>query len=353
MFPRSRVTFGVILLALGLAISAEATPSASTDEGLTGMFATYGDSGAGWTGGDGAYSVPLPDGRIVWIFSDTFLGSVNWDHSRPRSAPFIHNSAVIQQATSLTTTLNGGSFSSPAAWVSPEINDGLTFYWMGDGTIQNGRLHVFALRFAAAPTTFVFKQVSQDIASFLLPFLTLDSLTPVPALPTAGSVISWGAAITEDSDYTYIYGVEDLSFQKFLHVARAGPGEILGPWEFFDGTGWSSQAALSVRLLGGVANELSVTKTSDGYRLISQDLGIGADMLMFSATAPQGPWTDRQVVYTTPEPSGNIFTYNAKEHPEFGAPGEFLVSYNVNSFDVNDVYADVDNYRPRFVRIQP
>ena len=30
----------------------------------------------GFTGGDGTYSVLLPDGRTVWIFGDTFLGTV-------------------------------------------------------------------------------------------------------------------------------------------------------------------------------------------------------------------------------------------------------------------------------------
>ena len=38
----------------------------------------------GFTGGDGTYSVLLPDGRTVWIFGDTFLGTVNPDLTRKR-----------------------------------------------------------------------------------------------------------------------------------------------------------------------------------------------------------------------------------------------------------------------------
>lgn len=38
----------------------------------------------GWTGADSTFSVGLPDGRIVWLFSDTFLGPINPDGvSRP------------------------------------------------------------------------------------------------------------------------------------------------------------------------------------------------------------------------------------------------------------------------------
>ncbi|MFF1725411.1 hypothetical protein ACFVXS_40975, partial [Streptomyces sviceus] len=51
----------------------------SADDRLTGEFARYGDDGArsdDWTGGDGTHSVRLPDGRLLWLFSDTYLGQV-------------------------------------------------------------------------------------------------------------------------------------------------------------------------------------------------------------------------------------------------------------------------------------
>ena len=40
-------------------------------------------AGPGWTGGDGTYSVGLPDGRTAWSFGDTFLGTIAPDGSRP------------------------------------------------------------------------------------------------------------------------------------------------------------------------------------------------------------------------------------------------------------------------------
>ncbi|MFF5608237.1 hypothetical protein ACFY65_17960 [Streptomyces cellulosae] len=47
---------------------------------LTSAFARYGDDDTrtdDWTGGDGTHSVRLPDGRLLWLFSDTFLGRVH------------------------------------------------------------------------------------------------------------------------------------------------------------------------------------------------------------------------------------------------------------------------------------
>src|SRR5207244_645010 len=110
----------------------------------------------------------------------------------------------------------------------------------------------------------------------------------------------------------------------------------------------------SARLLVGIANEYSVTRTRNGYVLITQDYGIGKNVMMYQAGAPEGPWQSGsgQVVYTTPESGqlgGNLFTYNSHAHPEFSNAGQMLITYNVNSFNVADVYANVDNYRPRFI----
>jgi hypothetical protein len=46
------------------------------DQKFTKMFAR---DCCGVTGADGEYSVLLPDGRTVWIFGDSFLGTVNPD----------------------------------------------------------------------------------------------------------------------------------------------------------------------------------------------------------------------------------------------------------------------------------
>src|SRR4051812_40307123 len=73
--------------------TAQATPHAAPE----GLLNAYSDTGKGWTGADSTYSVPLPGGRTAWVFSDTFLGPVNPDGSRPTTTPFVNNSFVIQQ----------------------------------------------------------------------------------------------------------------------------------------------------------------------------------------------------------------------------------------------------------------
>ena len=72
---------------------------------------------------------------------------------------------------------------------------------------------------------------------------------------------------------------------------------------------------------------------------------------MYRSESLEGPFTGKTELYRTPETSGNVFTYNAKAHPELGNGHTLMVTYNVNSFDTNDLYAEVDNYRPRYVDV--
>ena len=72
---------------------------------------------------------------------------------------------------------------------------------------------------------------------------------------------------------------------------------------------------------------------------------------MYRSKSLEGPFTKKTVLYSTPETGGNVFTYNAKAHPQLGDGHTLLITYNVNSFDTNDLYVEVDNYRPRYVAV--
>ena len=161
------------------------------------------------------------------------------------------------------------------------------------------------------------------------------------------------AAILESAGHTYIYGIEDLGQQKYLRLARAPNGSVRGPWEYFDGSGWSPSAGDSARIAAGVSNQFSVIKAGGRILLVSQQINFGSLITVATAAAPWGPWGTPAVVYATPEPLADphVFTYNAVAHPELCENGELLVSYNVSSFAIDDLYADARLYRPRFVRL--
>src|SRR5436190_15064193 len=51
-------------------------------------------SSEGWIGGDGAQSIDLGNNRTLWLFGDTFVGTIK-DGRRAKSR-IVHNSAGIQ-----------------------------------------------------------------------------------------------------------------------------------------------------------------------------------------------------------------------------------------------------------------
>src|SRR5947207_7868595 len=343
------------LLAASPTALAQAPATAVTvtpDAAFQAMFESYGNDNTlldDWTGADGALSVLLPDGRVVWDFSDTFLGRVNSDKSRPPGQPFINNSMIIQDNGALVQTLHGGTPQSPTSLIIPADQD--AWYWVGDMTVEGDRLRVFVMEFMrTGPGPFDFQWVGNAIASFVLPDLMLENV-----VPTHGeNNVMYGAALLEEGGYTYICGTEDVSgTEKYLHIARATAGDLFGAWEFYTGTGWSSDPTASARLLRGVGHGFGVAKVGTRFLLFTMDslVPFSAELVMYSSTNPEGPFANRTHVYWTPETRKNRFTYDAHVHPEFtDTQGRLLVSYDVNSLDFQDLLANVDSYRPRFIR---
>jgi hypothetical protein len=336
---------------------AEAPPTigvtVTPDSVFQALFESYGNDNTlldDWTGADGALSVLLPDGRVVWDFSDTFLGLVRSDGSRPPGQPFINNSMIVQEGDALVQTLHGGTPASPTSLIIP--TDRKAWYWVGDMTVEGDRLRVFVMEFIrTGGGGFDFEWVGNAIASLLLPDLTLESVTPTYG---EGDVM-YGAALLEEGGYTYIYGTEDVSgTEKYLHIARATAGNLLGAWEFYTGTGWSSDPNATARLLKGVGNGFGVTKVGKRFVLFTMDslIAFSDELVLYSSISPAGPFGHRTHVYSTPETQKGWFTYDAHVHPEFTDPTGLLVSYDVNTFDPGDLLSDVDSYRPRFIRVK-
>ena len=61
------------------AAAGDTAVAASSDLAWDNEFQDYGDTSGGWSGGDGAQSVKLPDGDSAWFFGDTYLGNISPD----------------------------------------------------------------------------------------------------------------------------------------------------------------------------------------------------------------------------------------------------------------------------------
>ena len=77
------------------------------------------------------------------------------------------------------------------------------------------------------------------------------------------------------------------------------------------------------------------------------------DIYSFVADSPTGPWRNKKLLYTAPEPAANdrLYTYNAMAHPQYDRDGMLLISYCVNSKRPRDIWEDASIYRPWFLRV--
>lgn len=303
------------------------------------LFTRY---GGGWTGGDATYSIPLPDGRVLWLFGDSFMGTVKADRSRP-STGLVRNSFVVQDGNTLTTLPGAAS----AYLVPPEAG---WWYWPGHGLAHGDTLQVMMFGFKSTGSGgWDFAYSSLDVFTFHLPDFTLISRERKGTDPAT----NYGACVMEDGGYTYLYGSEKAGFSKFLHVARVPGHDLNGTWEYFNGTGWSSDPAASARVFANVSDEFTVFKHLNRYYLLTQHHILGGEIYLYDSDNPAIGFDHKRTVYCTPQSNqGNLFTYNAFAHTEFINDGELLVSYNVNSSNFGDLFSNADNYRPFFVRIK-
>jgi len=330
------------------------------DARLNTMWNTYGNQGGHWTGGDATISTPLPDGRDAWLFSDTFLGTVNPNGSRPSDTPLVvHNSMVVQQGTpgsATLTTLTGGTASAPTSLVGTAAQTGGIYGYQANSEFVVGdQLYAFYMAYASGsdgPLSATPKYVV--LAQFSLPSLTLAGTTELPALEP-GKL--WGMAVVQDDGYAYVYG----NGGGGLYVARAPTGGLLGPasdptqsWQFWTGSAWSASESDAVSILNGVAG-LSVGQVNGQYVLVTFDdeVPFDSNIVAYTASAPTGPFGDKQYLYSVPpQPDcAQCFPYYPQLHQEFAPAGDLTISYNVDSLNPQDVYSNVDNYRPVFIDV--
>lgn len=140
-------------------------------------------------------------------------------------------------------------------------------------------------------------------------------------------------------------------------IARVLPKdfETFGTWSFWDGEEWSREIEDAKDVVPYVSNELSLSALPDGrYALVFTLNGLSPVVAMRLSSTPYGPFGPVIQLYETDVMQReNYIAYNSKAHPNLSAPGELLISYNVNAFDfLNEISANPNLYRPRFIRVK-
>ncbi|NVO20969.1 MAG: hypothetical protein HXX13_14810 [Bacteroidetes bacterium] len=306
----------------------------------------------GWIAGDATFSVALDSVKTLWLFGDSFIGTVNPDSSIVAGSHFIRNNAVLQDGDS-TRTLNGGTFSNPSEFFPSPKPDSL-WYWPEHGLVENDTLKIFFSEFIITTGTpgFNFKYTGAVIGFFSLPEIVLLGSSRLPYYDLNG--VCYGNCVMKDNGFNYIYGrkeTDTVTHVAYPHVARVPVGNILAPWQFFNGTTWVSDPA-ATKKIGNVAvsQQYGFFKQDNLYVLITQDIWFSPKIYSFTSVTPSGPLNNKVLLYQTPILYPTTFTYNAFPHLQFTENNEILISYNTNG-DFWQIFNNVEMYRPLFIRV--
>lgn len=366
--------FRFLLTSLLLLVSASAftqcaLPPAPTPATIDATFDSYAtENGPGWTGGDGSYSLLLPDGTNLWMWSDSYIGTVDPLTRLRKNALFTaHNSLTILDQTTGSWTTVGYPPQTTSYFVPANKND---WFWIGGGLVYQPSPGTYKLKVFLLEWTGLFQLVGHSVATLSWPSLAIDSITPVSGLDTS---LEWGTRILKVGSIYYIYGLKDPGTNtKVPYLARTNAIANLtdaSNWQFWSATQhkWVTGEANATQLAGvaAITPEYSVDRLS--YNGSPFFLMTGMDpknppyplwntIEMWYGCSPQGPWLNKTAVYTNPEAGapgckvGTLVTYNAKAHTEFSDSSGMLVSYNVNANSSSDLVC-ADDYKPRFVRV--
>ncbi|MFH0515824.1 DUF4185 domain-containing protein [Streptomyces sp. M41] len=368
----------------GGACAPHTVASWSADRRLTAEFARYGDDPTridDWTGGDGTHSVRLPDGRLLWLFSDTFLGQVyappnpfGESHTwRDTTAPMVRNSAVVMRDGRLERTLAAPLFPDPAPnqwrWpVAARVEP------RSPGSSERVVRVLLWVRTAGQAPWIYGVPTATEVATLSLPELRVESVVNVfdqQLVPDPSRRVLFGTTLVEEGGWTYVFGGDDGQAASrpasHAYVARVPRGRLAEPgaWRYWDGSRWAKAGARPRAMLGdgkrkGVGSAFSVVRVRGTYMLFTMAAGTDGltTVTSYWACSPTGPWHGPTKDFSPALPrGGQVAAYNPQVHPELSGDGRLVLSYDVNWLETTGAAAqlsrNVSLYRPRFVTLRP
>lgn len=255
----------------------------------------------------------------------------------------------------------------------------VSWFWLQDGVVVNNDLYFVPLLVGpdlSQPEGLQFRV--KDVSMIRVPIkegeldFSSASQKPTPLADTStNSTWLFGAAFTPNTKqsgamnpdgYIYIYGYETVGMERLLKVARVKEDTLgdFDTWEYYSNGKWVAEMTGASTLIDHVSCEMSVTQITSGKNkgkyLALYTYDVNTTLIAYSiGSTPWGPFSEPRIAFESKEKQrlgGKSYTYNAKAHPHMSTEEELLITYNMNTYSMDQNTKNADVYHPRFVGLK-
>ena len=354
--------YTMVALILGITINSHAQ-NAVKDTTVTNFFRRT----TGWISSDGGLTIPLADGRTLWLMGDSHIDDYDPATATVNCLFQVRNAALVQPKASWrpnnTSTLIGtGPGIKSFLKNNPDDN---YFFWPADGIQLKDTVYIYCASMknaASALEGFGFAHAGPDcMAKLSFPELKVVGYTPLQDFDEIG----FGIGFIKKDHWVYVYGQKLTGLTNQLFVARFPETHPDDPWQFWNGSRWSDNVKeiKAVAAQNGVSGTFQVCRVKNSILLTSSALSVGCDQGkdIYAATSSSltGPFSPKQSIYTIDDTlQGHYpFFYTVVAHPEFlNDSRDLLFTYCINGYGscvpiCNNNRMNPDYYRPKAFRV--
>lgn len=308
-----------------------------------------------WLGGDGATSVDLGAGRVLWLFGDSFI-DLSGTGSR-RSSTLARNSLAIQTGYDPTSASMKFSWNmrdgKPTAFFAREGN---TWFWPASGVMIGRHLLIFLMEIRTSKNVLGFETCGWKAVWIDNPRDAPSrwNLTYLKSPQKQGLLVGSGNPLIVNG-YMQVFAAAEKDRSVYLvrwpvHSARTGT--LTTPqWWAGDKAGWVGQkdsAAKPQRIIADGQMEFTVEYLPQQHHYLQvQTLSVMNPCLaMSTAAATTGTWSG-QACFFTPSEQGKpeLLIYAGKSHPMLKG-ADMVFTYVVNTTKEDRLFDDMSIYFP-------
>ncbi|MBA3027650.1 MAG: DUF4185 domain-containing protein [Desulfobacteraceae bacterium] len=308
-----------------------------------------------WLGGDGASSVDLGHGRVLWLFGDSFI---DLSGSGVRKADgFVRNSIAIQTGYDPSKARMQFFWKKKGTEPSGFFSlSGDHWFWPSSGIMVGKRLLIFLMEIQTAENDLGFDISGWKAVMIENPKKSPDQWRVIPLIsPRKQSLIVGSGTPILEKGFLHVFAADSRDRAVYLvrwPESAALAGTLTAPlWWTGEKTGWVGPEDTGVkpqRIMEKGQMEFTVEYVPELKTYVQvQTLSIMNPCLALStALSITGPWSSQTCFFAPPEQGvASNLIYAGKSHPMLvGADRVF--TYVVNTTKEENLLKDMSIYFP-------